>query len=225
MAPTHTSLPEVELLTAVVQQAVEDLNSPDETARFEAHEFFLQRKGAWAEMRSFYIEALGIDETALLKALAPRMTDPPEHPVIKKNGWEDVYKKLPETPFTTLLASRICGVSTTTMSSRLQVLEYKGLIKRVGRGLFKRTDSRHPEPKPQKMVPDRILDSLSDKSLTIREIGFAMEDPVGTTTIREHLNRLIEAGLVEREAPINFRRTAPHSQKEDLVHPVVEDAV
>lgn len=220
---SRATAPEVALLSAVVLRAIEDLDvQDDEMARFEAFEFFLQPAGPWADMRRFYLDALGIEESLLLRALAPKLIDPPEHPEIRRNGWEDIYRKLPNRPFTVAAAARICNVSATTMSSRLQVLMAKGFVRRPGRGLFIRSDVEYIPPPPIKPIPERILDALADKVLTIREIGFAMQEPVDSTTIRAHLARMVEQGLVQKEVPIHFRRTAPHSPEKPPSFEVVD---
>lgn len=59
---TEGTTPEQALAVAVILQAISDLQSKDEQERFEAHEFFLQPKGPWADMRRFYFQAVRLDD-------------------------------------------------------------------------------------------------------------------------------------------------------------------
>ncbi|MBF9030635.1 hypothetical protein HKCCE3408_09525 [Rhodobacterales bacterium HKCCE3408] len=71
--------PEQHLAFAVVMQAIEELNSSDERVKFEAHEFFLQPSGPWADMRRFYFDALDLNDDYVHASLTARL-DPPERP-------------------------------------------------------------------------------------------------------------------------------------------------
>lgn len=194
--------PERALLAAIVLQAVTDLDDPDETARYEAHEFFLQPRGGWADMRKFYFDALGLDEDRVLASLRPRLS-PPERPEVRLT-FEDVYRDLPRVPFaiSDLIRKHRRGYS--QLRGFIQTCEDKGLVVRMSRGAFCRKDSLPPPPAPPAPKPDArriILDSLKDGPKTIREIVFAIDGELDSSTVREHLKRAEEECVVDYDIP------------------------
>lgn len=194
--------PEQSLLAAVVLQAVEDLDSTDELARWEAHEFFLQPHGGWADMRRFYFGALGLDEGKVLEKLRPRLA-PPERPE-RRLTFDTLFDALPKVPFSALSIAKKTRRGYTQIRGLLQTLEQKSLVVRTGRGVFCRVDSLPPPPAPAAPKPDArriILDSLLDGPKTIREINFALSGEIGTDVIREHLKRAVEECVVDYDIP------------------------
>jgi hypothetical protein len=196
--------PERALLAAIVLQAVTDLNDPDETVRFEAHEFFLQRRGGWADMRKFYFDALGFDERRVLASLGPRLS-PPERPEVRLT-YDVLYRELPRVPFTIsdLIRKHRRGYS--QLRGLIQTCEDKGIVVRTGHGAFCRADSLPPPPAPPKPKPKPdarriILDTLLDGPKTIREINFALDGEIDNNAIREHLKRAVEECVVEYDVP------------------------
>lgn len=194
--------PERALLAAIVLQAVTDLDDTDETVRYEAHEFFLQPRGGWADQRRFFFDALGLDEGKVLAALAPRLA-PPERPEVRLT-YDVLHRDLPRVPFSALSIAKKTRRGYTQIRGLLQTMEDKGLVVRTGRGVFCRTDSLPPPPAPPTPKPDArriILESLLDGPKTIREINFALNGEIGTDVIREHLKRAVVECVVDYDIP------------------------
>jgi hypothetical protein len=200
------------LLAAVVLQAVDDLTASDETVRWEAHEFFLQPRGGWAEMRRFYFDALGLDEGKVLASLAPRLSAP-ERPE-KKWTADDLLALLPKEQFAAraMMRQTRCGYS--QVRGWLETLKMRGLVVQTGRGQFCRADCYTlppkllprppPAPPTAKPKPDArriILESLLDGPKTIREINFALNGAIGTDVIRTHLKLAVEECVVDYDIP------------------------
>jgi DNA-binding MarR family transcriptional regulator len=179
--------PEKALAFAVVLQAIEDLGSQDEITRFEAHEFFLQPDGPWADMRRFYFSALDIDDGAAYEHLTARL-DPPERPN-KKWTFSEVYEILPpDRLFTPNEIADITPLHVSQMSGRITRLVKEGLVVRIAPGLFCRADSidkvdQKPPPRPQMRRKTRspeqkeevALKAMRDGARTVREIGWELE--------------------------------------------------
>ena len=136
----RVATPEEELIFAVVIQAVDDLQSSDEQARFEAHEFFLQQRGGWADMRRFYFDLLGLDAQRVLDALKTRLTDPPERPGKTFASADDLIPLLPFGEFKAMDLADITGLRYSQLGARMQMLQKKGVIRRISRGVFARLD-------------------------------------------------------------------------------------
>lgn len=127
--------PEQALAAAVIMRAIEDLESTDEIVRFEAHEFFLQPKGPWAEMRQFYFSAVNLDDEWLREHLAERL-DPPERPD-RRWSYEDVYEILPrDRLFNCRDEARKTTLHTSQFNTRIQHLVRAGLVARIEAGVF-----------------------------------------------------------------------------------------
>lgn len=127
--------PEQAVCVAVIVQALHDLESKDEVARFEAHEFFLQKSGAWADMRRFYFQAIQIDEQVVHEALKQRL-DPPERPE-KKWTAQEIAQIIPHTrTFTAKEIQHVTGLSNTQTGSRLQVLTKANEVARIAPGTY-----------------------------------------------------------------------------------------
>lgn len=212
--------PEYRLLLSVLSLAVEDLTSSDERIRWEAHEFFLQQKGSWADHRRFLLDALGIDEQAMLAAIEDRLAPlPPEKPEQPFITGSKVDQAIPYTPFTARqIADRIGCRSTATVATHLHRLKAKGIVRRLDRVTWIRADSDH-DLTP---LPDRILGTLRDGQKTIRQIMWALNGEVDTSTIRTNLDRLIRERKVERDV-VEYRLTPCFAEK-DLLSLVVEVA-
>jgi len=204
--------PEQELCFAVVKLAIEDLTSSDEQACFEAHEFMFQKHGGWADMRRMYFDQLGLDEESVQAKLA-HLCDPPERP---EKAWTmlEVYEVLPETPFKAADIGNVVGLRYSQMTARFQHLMRMGLLTRLDRGLFIRTDCHQawvdsvvaevpddPEPGPTQRSQASLLDVLKEGPKTIREIGFAFDGELSVDAIRQRLDRAKYRGLVEKEGP------------------------
>lgn len=205
-----TATPELELIFAVVRQSVEDLTSSDEEARWEAHEFWMQPKGPWAESRRLYLTLLGLDEGRILHALRDRL-DPPERPERKQKKWTmlEVYEIMPEGAFKAKEIADIVGMRYSQMTGRFQHLLSMGKIVRVDRGVFVRADCydawraaqlevcvKKPEP------PKSLIDALRDGPKTVREIGFAFDGELSVDAIRRRLAKSEASGLVEKQGPV-----------------------
>ncbi len=201
------------LLAAVVLQAVDDLTASDEAIRWEAHEFFLQPRGGWAEMRRFYFDALGLNEGKVLASLAPRLSAP-ERPE-KKWTADDLLALLPKEQFAAraMMRATRCGYS--QVRGWLETLKVRGLVVQTGRGQFCRADCYTPQPKllspppppppaPPTPKPDArsiILDTLLDGPKTIREINFVLNGEINPEAIRAHLKRAVEECVVDYDIP------------------------
>lgn len=135
----RTATPEIDLISAVVALAVEDLDSTNETDRYESFQFFLQEKGEWADTRRLYFSVLGIDEKRALFALRKKLRDPPERPN-KKWTFHEVFDVLPTIPFKGTDVAKVVGLRYGQITGRLQHLLNMELITRLDRGLYIRTD-------------------------------------------------------------------------------------
>ena len=217
----HRTTPEQALAVAVILQAVEDLGSEDETERFEAHEFFLQPKGPWAEMRRFYFQAVSLDEEWLHAHFAARL-EPPERPD-KKWTFLEIGEVLPTNrAFTAADLCSLTGLVSSQVASRLQHLRRHGRLVTLAHGVYCvpefeatwrseqakaiQVQSAHTpfkgfdvEPVQRRTGPTQqaILDCLRDGRETIREIGWDME--MDYNTLKCALDRLIARGLVEKD--------------------------
>lgn len=127
--------PEQSLAAAVIIQAIHDLESRNEVARFEAHEFFLQESGPWADMRRFYFQAIQIDEAVVHEAFKQRL-DPPERPEKKCTAQEVAAATPRNRTFKAKEMQRLTGLSYLQMGSRIQALMNAGEIVRVERGIY-----------------------------------------------------------------------------------------
>lgn len=205
-----SNAPERALLAAVVLQAVMDLDDLDETVRFEAHEFFLQRRGGWADQRRFFFDALGLDEGKVLAELETRFA-PPERPKVRLT-YDVLHRDLPRVPFSALSIAKKTRRGYTQIRGFLQTMEDKGLVVRTGRGEFCRTDCLPPPPAPPTPKPTPkstpkpdarriILETLLDGPKTIREINFALDGEIDNHAIREHLKRAAEECVVDYDIP------------------------
>lgn len=206
----RSATPELELIFAIVKQAVDDLESNDEQVRFEANEFFLQPRGGWAVMRRHYFSLLGLEEGRVLHALRDRL-DPPERPDRKPKTWTmmDVYEILPEGAFKAKDIADIVGMRYSQMTGRFQHLMRMGLIVRVDRGVFVRADCHESwqaaeleacvtEPEP----PKSLIDALRDGPKTVREIGFAFDGELSVEAIRQRLAKAEASGLIEKQGTV-----------------------
>ena len=110
--------PEQELCFAVVKLAIEDLESPDEEARYEAHEFMFQKYGGWANMRRMYFDLLGLDEEPVQAKLA-HLCDPPERPE-KKWTQMEVYEVMPVHPVKAKDIANVVGLRYSQITARFQ---------------------------------------------------------------------------------------------------------
>lgn len=182
--------PHRSLLSAVVLQAILDLDDKDETVRYEANEFFLAEKGGWVDMRKFYFGALGLDEARVLRALKPKLTMP-ERP---SKRWlaEDLFDVLPMVPFTAKAMMRLTEMGYTQVRTRLQTLEERGWVTRVGRGEFCRTahlPPPAPPPPARQTYADvrQIVHGLLREPHTFKDLIIATNGEVGEGKIRDVL--------------------------------------
>ena len=211
----HAVTPEQDLCFAVVRQAVEDLESSDEEACFEAHEFLFQKRGGWADMRRMYFSLIGLDEDSVQEHLAPHY-DPPERPD-KKWTMMEVYDVLPKGTFKPMDIVPRTTLRYASMMGRFQHLMSMGLIRRVDRGTFVRTDRYDAwvatvvaevepdvevEPAPMQLSQSQLLDILRDGPKTMRELGFAFSGELGQDALRQRLERAQARNLVTKEGPL-----------------------
>jgi len=212
---TPTSLdnarPEQALCLAVILHALDDLNSKDEEARFEAKEFFMQPKGPWAESRRFFFSAVQIDDEWIREEVMKRY-EPEERP---DKQW--TYLEIAETApkdrsFTKQDVCDWTGLNRVEVNSRLQHCVQRGLLVKPTKGYwckpeFAETAQQQLLDKAYADQPlrDRVLTALYAGETTIRELGFRFDGEVGHDKIREALYRLIDQGLVQREGPMFSR--------------------
>lgn len=218
--------PEQQLALAVILTAIEDLQSSDEIDRWEAHEFFLQPKGEWADMRRFYFDVVGVDHEKVHAHLVATL-EPPERPD-RKWTYEEIGDHLPrDRVFRTHYICDLTGLNHEQVHSRLQHLKRVGRVVQVDRGVYCHpdheaawrakeaekieTESKRPvliEFKGFDAPPDvpqagptqiAILRALRDGRETIREIGFDVE--LGPNALKCALDRLIERGIVVKDGP------------------------
>lgn len=228
----RSATPEQALIFAIVRTAIEDLNSDDEQVRFEAFEFMLQPTGPLAESRRTYFSILGLDEDAVQYALRDRLNDPPERPD-KKWTASEVFNVLPKGRFNAKMLTGSVNLRYGPLASRLQYLEREGLITKIDRGVFVRTDNlveyeqmqadfAHKlltvpdEPEPEKVTPDTILSVLHSGAKTIRQIEHTFDGAAGSTTIRGRLYALHESGKVIRDGPM-WRLKRDHGELLDTM--------
>ena len=175
--------PEQALAVAVIFQAIADLQSSDELVRFEAHEFFLQPKGPWADMRKFYFAAVDLDDEWLREHLEHRL-EPPERPN-KKWSYFEVAEIVPtDRAFTSTELARRTSLHTSQMSTRLNILVKQGALVRLDPGTYCvpgiEEAYRHRVVDTTKELPDDlggrtpgqnlVLKALRDGPMTAREI-------------------------------------------------------
>lgn len=155
IAPQIIRSPELSMLATMVHEAFLDLDRTDETDRYESIQFFLSRQPKRAAWRREVLSLLGLNEVVVQRIVEEKVGVLPEKPAYKKmvrrlDGTkvfskpdsEEVYKVLPEGPFSRkdvvlLMQGRLRYES---MASRFAVLEERGLIVRLNRGTFARTD-------------------------------------------------------------------------------------
>jgi hypothetical protein len=202
--------PSHELLIAVMVQAVEDLGSADEMTAWEAHEFWLQERGAWAESRAFFLGALGLNEDAVRRGLRGKLQNPPpERPERfseRPSNYRRILSAIPadETVTASQVAARL-DLHPSDVAPKLHWLRARGDLIRIRRGVFARADSGiEPDPEPVPLE-DKILAILREHDVrSIRQIGFDLEGEVDTATIRRCLGSLVARRLVISESP-DFR--------------------
>ncbi|MBA3911121.1 MAG: hypothetical protein C0524_14915 [Rhodobacter sp.] len=180
--------PERALLAAIVLQAIEDLDDPDETARYEAHEFFLQPRGGWADQRRFFFDALGLDERRVLASLRPRLS-PPERPEVRLT-FDVLYRDLPRVPFSIsdLIRKHRRGYS--QLRGLIQTCEDKGLVVPTGRGVFCRVDCLPPPDTPKEKPLKKpasvkaVVYALLTEPRTFKDLIIATGGDVSDSVIR-----------------------------------------
>lgn len=127
------------------------------------------------------------------------------------NDLLDILATLPEgqpLPAETQLAARL-GVSRTTVRKALHLLDERALVRRVGRARL--TTGAGPQGKPfppietvsasdqvERQFMAWMLRADTHPGLVINELELAREFNVGTTGIREFLNRFQRFGLIEK---------------------------
>ncbi|TCP59768.1 hypothetical protein EV663_11664 [Rhodovulum bhavnagarense] len=127
--------PEQALAAAVVLRALEDLGSSDETERFEAHEWFLQRRGPWAASRRFWLTLAGLDEEQVHDFLT-RHLDPPERPE-KSWTYMEIFDILPtDRPFTYQSEVHRTTLHVSQFQTRIANLIKVGAVVRLEPGVF-----------------------------------------------------------------------------------------
>lgn len=186
--------PHRSLLSAVVFQAILDLDDKDEAVKWEANEFFLAERGGWADMRRFYLGALGLDEARVLTALRSKLTMP-ERP---SRRWlaEDLFDVLPLVPFTVKAMMRLTEMGYTQVRARLQTLEERGWVTRIGRGEFCRT-AHLPPPAPLPVKPKfptyadvrQIVHGLLHEPHSFKDLIIATDGEVPEGAIRDVLRK------------------------------------
>ena len=150
--------PEHLLWTDVVTQAIRDLKSRDEVERYEAHEFFMQPKGPWAESRRHIFRLLDIDDEAFrgllqrAKRLPTDLSEMPERPTsLTHDGFipvagagtkawtaEQVARILPDGQFKVGELRERTRLDYTILASRLHSLKKQGVVIACGDGYFEK---------------------------------------------------------------------------------------
>lgn len=201
--------PERALFSAIVLQAIEDLNSNDETACYEAHQFFMAQAGGWADMRKFYFDALGLDEGKVLASLAPRLS-PPERPEARLT-YDVLFRDLPRVPFSISDLGRTHRRGYAQLRGLIQTCEDKGLVVRTGRGAFCRADCvppPAPPPEPPPVVKKRhklphevkaLVYALLREPHSFRELNIVLGGEVPEGAIRKVLNEGRDAFELSRD--------------------------
>lgn len=147
--------PELSMWASMVHEAFLDLDRTDEADRYESIQFFLGRSPARRQWRREVLSLLGLNEAVVQRVVEEKVGVLPEKPAYKKMvrrldgkkvfskpDSEAVYAVLPEGPFSRkdivlLMQGRLRYES---MASRFAVLEERGLIVRLNRGTFARSD-------------------------------------------------------------------------------------
>lgn len=216
--------PEQALAVAVILTAIQDLQSNDEQDRWEAHEFFLQPKGPWAEMRRFYFQAVNLDDVWLQQYLSARL-NPPERPY-RKWTYMSLLDVLPtDRTFTAADVCELTDLNLPQVNSKMQSLKNHGHVVRLDHGVYcvpafearwrqKEAEAIETQNRPTHTpfvgfdVPARsptgptqkvVLDALRAGRETIREIGWDVE--MDFNSLKCALDRLIARGLVEKDGP------------------------
>lgn len=212
--------PEIRLLYEVVAFAVLDLHSQDEKARKEALLFFTAPSGGWAESRRAYLDALGIDESYLLRQLGLTFDDTPQRPKRRKHPKRRYHqppkeRRPPSIPREVLLefiaqhdhvtAGDLVehfSIPIQVAAGRLNSFREAGYVERPSRGIY-RISKTPPEPKRTThriTVAERVLEALRDaEGMTVKELAWHLE--ANPTTVYEALNRFKKEGRVINEPP------------------------
>ncbi|MCB9892730.1 MAG: hypothetical protein H6833_13840 [Planctomycetes bacterium] len=155
IAPRTIHSPELSMWATMVHEAFLDLDRTDETDRYESIQFFLSRQPKRAAYRREVFSLLGLNEAVVQRIVEEKVKVLPEKPAYKKmvrrlDGTKvfskpdagEVYKVLPEGTFTRKDAVLRMGgrLRYESMASRFAVLEERGLIVRLNRGTFARSD-------------------------------------------------------------------------------------
>lgn len=201
--PRTSNCPSQSLLAAVVVQAVDDLDSSDRIAKYEANLFFREQEGGWADMRKFYFGALGIHEAKAIASLTPRFSDVEPPASYFDASLDELLELLPRKPFTAREVAAILGVRYNKVSSHFQVMMRHGKIRRLTRGVFARHDYVPPPavaPPPKATYADVrkiVHDLLRDRPHKFKDLIMSTEGNVSEGTIRTVLrNGLLTSELV-----------------------------
>ena len=189
-----TRSPHMELLGEVMARALTDLfvieaqAEPGDAyrAHYEAVRFWTDQTGGWAQSRESICLALDKDPDRL-RAMVIDLLEERVNP--------DLPQSMTRGSFKTARAiwAEIKAEAARDAAMRRWAKDHKVRATR-------KPVVPAPEPSPVPMI-ERIHDALLDGPLTIREIGFSIEGGADSTTIRKHLDALIEQGLVERDPP------------------------
>lgn len=209
--------PERALLAAIVLQAIEDLDEKDETACYEAHQFFMAETGGWAEQRRFFFDALGLDEARVLASLRPRLS-PPERPEVRLT-FDVLYRDLPREPFSIsdLIRKHRRGYS--QLRGLIQTCEDKGLVVPTGRGVFCRVDCLPPPDTPKEKPMTKPADvkvvvyALLNEPRTFKDLIIATGGDVSDSTIRTVLREGRDSFELSRDDDGRYQvtRSVPQS--------------
>jgi len=198
--------PEAELVVAVIEQAVRDLSDPDATIRKDANSFFFAG-GAWAEMRSFYCHAVGVDPETVQEQI--RRAGKAGEPARQRRGvlhpfsLDDLRALIPaETAFQTADLPFPEHVTPTVRALRFQALVKDGFIESVGYRWYARTSLHHPRMLTGR---EKVLSVLEHDPMTVKEIAMCFRPRLPLSTVHADCDTLANAGLADKVGPATYR--------------------
>lgn len=201
------------LICAILSRAVLDLFGPIVTVgtpddqrniRMEALRFLTDETGSWAARRSELCGLVDIDEAAMRKTVIRTLNG--EQTLHAYRDW-----------ITNLDGARSLWAEHKADLAQAHSARVKAKAtaraRRDERAALMRELTAAAEKKYQLTTgaQDTLLDILRDGPRTIREIGFALDGELESTTIRKHLDILIEEGRVERDPPHYRLKTSSFS--------------
>lgn len=115
---------------------------------------------------------------------------------------DDFIKRMGPNEVTLADVSLLMGLKKDTVTRRVGKLMAKGLVQRMGRGRFVSTIGKQVDP--DTTSANKIMRELNDKELKLKNLAKAVV--LAESTVRFHLAKLIEMGLVRLGNDMKYRK-------------------